>query len=247
MNRRPDAVAACALLLALLAGAGCVHKKHLPAIEYMPNMAYGPRVPAQHEDPTNAGVTAMLLPVPDTVPRDYTPYRFAQADTTDAMRELSNPLPRTAAVLYRGQRVFMTYCVVCHGPKGDGQGYIVPKFPMPPSLLSDKVSNWPDARIYHIITRGQNLMPSYASQILPEDRWAAIDYVRALQRAARPTPVDLSGAPKVGPPSEEIAGPIGTTVPTPTEPGPAAPKTPLSPPGWPPIGEKQPVPAGGGK
>ncbi len=193
MRRPRNAAAAMALiLLALAGGPGCVHKKHQPAIEYMPNMAYGPRVPAQHEDPTNAGVTSMLLPVPGTVPRDYTPYRYAQADTTQAMRELVNPLPRTAGVLGRGQRVFMTYCVVCHGPKGDGQGYMVPKFPMPPSLFSDKVTNWPDARIFHLITRGQNLMPSYASQILPEDRWAAIYYVRALQRAARPTPEDLA-------------------------------------------------------
>jgi hypothetical protein len=34
-------------------------------------------------------------------------------------------------------------------------------------------------------------MPSYASQIQAEDRWAAILYVRALQRAAHPTPEDL--------------------------------------------------------
>jgi len=39
---------------------------------------------------------------------------------------------------------------------------------MPPSLLSEKVSGWPDGRIYPFITRGKNLMPSYSSQILPE-------------------------------------------------------------------------------
>jgi len=208
-----------ALLAALvLTGApGCVHKKPQPAIEYMPNMAYGPRVPAQHEDPTNAGVTAMLMPVPGTVPRDYTPYRFAQADTTEAMRDLVNPLPRTAEVLGRGQRVFMTYCVVCHGPKGDGQGYIVPKFPMPPALFSDKVRNWPDGRIFHVITRGQNLMPSYASQILPEDRWAVIHYVRALQRAARPTPEDLAAS------GQKLSATVPASPAPPTAPAPAAP------------------------
>jgi len=161
-------------------------------MEYMPDMAYGPRLAAQHEDPLRPGEPVMRNPVPGTVPRGYTPYRFAQADTAQAMAELTNPLPRTADVLWRGQRVYMTYCVVCHGPKGDGQGYIVPKFPMPPPLFSDKVRNWPDGRIFHIITRGQNLMPSYASQILPEDRWAAIHYVRALQRAAHPNPQDVT-------------------------------------------------------
>lgn len=193
-----------ALVLAALGAAGCAYKKREPALEYMPNMAYGPRLAAQHEDPLNPGYSVERPPVEGTVPRDYTPYRFAQADTTEAVAALGpNPLPRTAEVLGRGQRVFMTTCVVCHGEKGDGQGYIVPIFPQPPSLLSEKVRDWPDARIFHIITRGQNLMPSYASQILPEDRWAAIYYVRALERAANPTPQDLAAA---GVPADSAAG-----------------------------------------
>jgi mono/diheme cytochrome c family protein len=185
------ALVSAAVLTVLLVATGCGTKKQ-PTMEFMPDMSYGPRLAAQREDPLRPGQPVMRNPVPGTVPRGYTPYRFAQADTAEAMAALTNPLPRTADVLGRGQRVYMTYCVVCHGPKGDGQGYIVPKFPMPPALFSDKVRNWPDGRIFHIITRGQNLMPSYASQILPEDRWAAIHYVRALQRAARPNPQDVT-------------------------------------------------------
>ncbi|HEU4765615.1 MAG TPA: cytochrome c [Candidatus Eisenbacteria bacterium] len=185
-----DVAAAVLAAGALIASAsGC--QKRQPALEYMPNMAYGPRVAAQAEDPLRPGYSVERPPVEGTVPRDLTPYRFAQADTTQAMAALVNPLPRTAEVIGRGQRVYMNTCVVCHGPRGDGQGYIEPLYPQPPLLFSDKVRNWPDARIFHIITRGQNLMPSYASQILPEDRWAVVHYVRALQRAARPLPQDL--------------------------------------------------------
>lgn len=182
------------LLAALSLLAGCSHRKGNTALEYMPNMAYSPAIKAQNEDPMRPGYSAMRAPVPGTVPRGFTPYRFAAEDSLAAQRELVNPLPRTGDVLGRGQRVFNTYCIVCHGPKGDGQGYIVPKFPMPPTLLSAKVGEWPDGRIYHVITRGQNLMPSYATQILPEDRWAVIHYVRALERAAHPTPADLRAA-----------------------------------------------------
>jgi mono/diheme cytochrome c family protein len=174
--------------------AGCSHQKSEPAIEYMPNMAYGPRVAAQAEDPLRPGQPVMRNPVPGTVPVGYTPYRYAQADTLEAARDLVNPLPRTAAVLARGQKVYMNTCVVCHGPQGDGQGYIVPLFPMPPSLHSAKVRGWPDGRIFHVITRGQNLMPSYASQILPEDRWAVIHYVRALERSHLPVNPDSTRA-----------------------------------------------------
>jgi mono/diheme cytochrome c family protein len=176
----------------LLASATGCSTKHQPTFEYMPDMAYGPRVSAQHEDPLRPGQPVMREPVEGTVPRDFAPYRYSAAESLLAQVELTNPLPRTADVLGRGQRVYMTYCVVCHGEKGDGQGYIVPKFPMPPSLFSDKVRGWPDGRVFHVITRGQNLMPSYASQILPEDRWAVIHYVRVLERAARPEPQDVT-------------------------------------------------------
>jgi mono/diheme cytochrome c family protein len=200
------AVAAASLL-----GLGCARQKQQTAVEFMPDMAYGPRVAAQSEDPMTPGVSVMRVPVPGTVPRGYTPYRFAQADTTAAERTLVNPLPRTAAVLARGQKVYMTYCVVCHGETGDGQGYIVPKFPQPPQLFSPKVTNWVDGRIFHVITRGQNLMPSYAAQILPEDRWAVIHYVRVLQRAAHPTPQDLAGT--ASPDDSAGAAPAAGTTP----------------------------------
>jgi mono/diheme cytochrome c family protein len=181
-----------ALLVLAAASTGCERRKQTTAMEYMPNMAYGPRVAAQAEDPLRPGESVMRNPVPGTVPVGYTPYRYAAGDSLLAGQELVNPLPRTQAVLERGHKVFMNTCVVCHGPEGDGQGYIVPIYPMPPSLHSLKVRNWPDGRIFHVITRGQNLMPSYATQILPEDRWAVIHYVRALERSH--LPVDSTSA-----------------------------------------------------
>jgi mono/diheme cytochrome c family protein len=45
------------------------------------------------------------------------------------------------------------------------------------------VRNWPDGSIYHVITEGQNIMPSYAGQVRKDDRWAIVHYIRALQRA----------------------------------------------------------------
>ncbi len=42
---------------------------------------------------------------------------------------------------------------------------------------------YPDGGFFHVITRGQGLMASYAVQVLPEDRWAVILHVRTIQRA----------------------------------------------------------------
>ncbi len=165
----------------VLIGIGCRHEE--PNVIYMPDMVYSPALKAQAEG-------SMKMPIQGTVPRNYEPYAYAQ-DPELAGKELKNPLRPTALVLARGKHIFNTYCIVCHGPSGEGDGSVVPKFPRPPSLQSDKVRKWPDGSIYHTVTMGQNLMPSYASQISPGDRWAAIHYVRVLQRSKHPTAEDL--------------------------------------------------------
>jgi mono/diheme cytochrome c family protein len=161
--------------------AACVHEE--PNVIYMPEMVYSPAFKAQKEG-------AMRVPVQGTVPRGFESYPYKN-NPEAAAKFLKNPLRPTRSVLERGQHIFRTYCAVCHGPEGEGNGSVVPKFPRPPSLHSEKVRNWPDGSLYHVISEGQNLMPSYASQIAPQDRWAAIHYVRVLQRAKHPTAEDL--------------------------------------------------------
>lgn len=184
LNRR---FAVTILFLALVLG-GCKRKQ--PEFVFMPDLFYSPAVKAQEKG-------SMRVPVEGTVPRGYEPYRWNQPGPemqAKAARENLNPLPRTASVLARGQHIFNTYCIVCHGAQGMGDGSVVPPYPKPPSLHSDKVRGWKDGDIYHVITMGQNIMPSYARQIMPDDRWAVIHYVRTLQRAQNPTPSDLEAA-----------------------------------------------------
>lgn len=169
----------------MLVGCGRDHNKRV--LEYMPQMSDTPAIKAQRIGPFGV---AMRVPPEGTVSQTSHPYHFAN-DPEAAGRELKNPLPRTKAVLLKGQHLFNTYCIVCHGPRGEGNGFVVPKFPMPPSLQSDKVRGWPDGRIFHVVTMGQNLMPSYASQVNEEERWAIIHYVRVLQRAMNPTEADI--------------------------------------------------------
>lgn len=180
MNKLIRRISAVLVLTGLGVLSGCRHDE--PNMIYMPDMVNSPAFSAQQEG-------AMRMPVKGTIPRGFTPYPYANRPEDSG--RMKNPLKPTKAVLARGEHIFKTYCIVCHGPKGMGDGYIVPKFPRPASLQSDKVRNLPDGRIYHVITVGQNLMPSYASQIAPADRWAVIQYVRVLQRAEHPTPDDL--------------------------------------------------------
>jgi mono/diheme cytochrome c family protein len=168
------------LTLAMLGLSACTHKE--PNFIYMPEMVYSPSFKAQQGQ--------MRMPVPGTLPRGYVPYEYAM-DPDAAGRELKNPLMPTMAVLKRGQAMYNTYCIACHGKQGEGDGSVVGPYPRPPSLQSEKVSKWPDGRIYHNIMVGQNLMPSYASQLATADRWAVIHYIRVLQRSKHPTDADM--------------------------------------------------------
>ena len=182
MATRKQIISILALLGAAFTVTACKHDR--PNLIIMPDMVYTPGIKAQTE--------AVRMPVPGTVSREYQSYPYT--DVLVAGRELSNPLRSTQAVLARGQVLFGTYCLVCHGPNGEGDGTVVPKFPRPPTLQSDKIRGYADGSIYHVISSGQNLMPSYASQVASADRWAIIHYVRALQRAKRPTAEDLKAA-----------------------------------------------------
>ena len=137
----------------------------------------------------------MMKPVKGTVPRDYVAYPFQKNLVTDApVMANANPLRPTEDVLARGKVMFTTYCAVCHGPNGEGDGSIIPKFPRPPSLQSDKIRNYKDGQIFHVITMGQNLMPTYALQVQVPDRWAIIHYIRAIQKAKHPSVEDVKAA-----------------------------------------------------
>ncbi|MGV3522645.1 MAG: quinol:electron acceptor oxidoreductase subunit ActD [Candidatus Sericytochromatia bacterium] len=132
---------------------------------------------------------SMQRPVEGTVPRGYLPEPSAE-DALKMVAFMPNPLPRDEATFAMGKQQFESKCSACHGYYGEGDSRLNGQFPAPPTLHSEKVVNWPDAQIYHVITYGQNIMPSYAKQLTKEERWAIAHYIRALQRSLNPKETD---------------------------------------------------------
>ncbi len=146
-------------------------------------MHYQPRVNAQTESKFFKDGFSMRKPVEGTVARGFIPYEFK--GMPDSLITITpNPVPVTQKVLELGKKRYDTYCSPCHGNYGKGDSRLRGQFPAPPTLHSQKVMNWKDANIYHVITNGQNVMPSYEKSISRDDRWAIIHYVRVLQRSA---------------------------------------------------------------
>jgi mono/diheme cytochrome c family protein len=97
------------------------------------------------------------------------------------------PIPVTKELVDRGQERFNIYCIVCHGPVGNGDGMIVRRgFVKPPTYHDDRLRNAPVGHFFDVITNGWGRMNSYAAAVQPADRWAIIAYIRALQVSQNP-------------------------------------------------------------
>ena len=92
----------------------------------------------------------------------------------------------------RGQDRYQIYCAPCHGKLGDGNG-ITKSYGMvaTPTYHDDRLRGMAEGEIFNTITNGKNTMFPYADKLSPDDRWAVIAYVRAMQRAAHATIDDV--------------------------------------------------------
>jgi mono/diheme cytochrome c family protein len=137
----------------------------------------------------------MLAPPPGTVAMTDSPYLLTQKEgEAEGAGFPQNPFPRSPAVVAKGKFVFENVCITCHGPQAAGDGHLTTLFPKPPSLMTQKVRDWSDGRIFHIPMRGQGSMPSHATQLEQWQIWQAIHYIRQLQStlpvAPPPEPAD---------------------------------------------------------
>jgi mono/diheme cytochrome c family protein len=195
MDKRLLTSAAAIAVLALCACSDGDSEKKSRGFRYMPEMYDTLAFKSQQSYDVVEGGTihhqtpAMLSPPVGAVSRDFAPYDIAPTDFASA-KSLINPLAPTAAVLKRGQQVFRTFCATCHGLDGNSaNGLVAPtkerpdRFTGVPSLNGTNVPALSDGEIYHIISVGRNRMANLRAQLLSNDRWSVILYVRALDRA----------------------------------------------------------------
>lgn len=137
---------------------------------------------------------SMRIPVQGTVARGFIPYPYKGINNPTEV--LTNPILPTQENLNLGRNKYLSYCSPCHGNFGNGDSRLRGQFPNPPTLHSKRAREFSDGMIYHIITNGQNVMPSYESQVTREERWAIVNYIRVLQRAKNAQDSDLEVAKK---------------------------------------------------
>ncbi len=155
-----------------------------PPVEIQPNLDHQFRAIPQSPNSFFADGKSLREPVEGSVARGPQPYQLGPGDIDAAETANVDPnLPKTEFVLARGQNRFNTFCAPCHYYNGKSENSAVSKrgWAGIPDLTRPETSALSNARIFHIISAGQNLMPSYADKIDPVDRWAIIRYLRTLQ------------------------------------------------------------------
>ena len=92
------------------------------------------------------------------------------------------PFPVTMAVLERGQERYNIYCTPCHSRVGNGEGMIVERGYRPAgNFHTPRLMAAPLGHFFNVMTHGYGAMPEYAAQVAPQDRWAIVAYIKALQ------------------------------------------------------------------
>ncbi|MCL4499134.1 MAG: DUF3341 domain-containing protein [Chloroflexi bacterium] len=117
---------------------------------------------------------------------------------------LTNPLQPTVQSVKHGGRLYLTYCAVCHGKNGDGQGimgsvpslarfskldsaaakeYISNFLAQSAEINFDYVGSQADGVIFNTITYGftnadHAVMPSFKDALTTEERWDLINFIK---------------------------------------------------------------------
>ena len=125
------------------------------------------------------------------------------------------PIPVTKELVDRGQDRYNIYCIVCHGPVGNGDGMVVRRgFPKPPTYHDDRLRNAPVGHFFDVITNGWGRMSAYGPVIPAADRWAIVAYIRTLQVSQNPDEtirMNSNSAANTAVPSENGSSNTNTT------------------------------------
>jgi mono/diheme cytochrome c family protein len=104
---------------------------------------------------------------------------------------MKNPIEPTPASIEKGREMFMIYCTPCHGTSGTGNGTVGEKLILRPfDLTSDAVQSLPDGFIFGYMTLGGAVMPSYANDLSPTERWNVVNFVH---HGLKPTATQQAG------------------------------------------------------
>jgi mono/diheme cytochrome c family protein len=213
-NKLPPLVVYGSIILAVaaavpfaLAAKARYSKSDSPRIHLIGDMDWQPKYKAQRENPIFDDGRATREALAETVAvgelREDDHFYRGKINGGFA-RTFPPEVSFDEATMERGRERFGIYCTPCHGFTGEGDGMVAARaaalrdrsdyqgsWVAPTNLNQESVRIQPVGQLFDSITNGIRNMPSYGAQITPQDRWAIILYLRALQRSRTATLADV--------------------------------------------------------
>lgn len=181
----------------------CSGSKNTTDIEWIRDMSQQHSIQAQ--EGSKDGKILMRQPPIGARAQNRSYYPYVKKPRM-ASKKLRNPLTSNIETLSQGKAHYENFCIYCHGSLGDSQkgATVAPKMRVKPSnLLTQKVKNYSDGKIYHIIHEGQGFMGAYRIQLTSREQvlmshktqntkytgstaiWSVITYIRFLQKSSQ--------------------------------------------------------------
>jgi mono/diheme cytochrome c family protein len=92
---------------------------------------------------------------------------------------LKNPIKNDASAAAKGKKIYVQYCVICHGDKGKGDGVSVAGLAKHPTdHTTEAFQKQSDGVIFWKIGNGSSPMPMFKATLKPIQIWEAVNYIR---------------------------------------------------------------------
>ena len=94
-----------------------------------------------------------------------------------------NPLTASPDVLKKGESLYKSHCVTCHGPKGLGDGPDVDRKDRANKPANLTLSRNPEGVVFYKIWNGRKDpdMPAFKSRMTKDEAWAVVTYAISLR------------------------------------------------------------------
>lgn len=93
-----------------------------------------------------------------------------------------NPVPKDAAAIERGQKLFEQYCANCHGKNGQGDGPLAAALNPKPANLATRAGHHTDGDFAWKIANGRSVMPAFKNQLTENQIWELAHFIQNLKK-----------------------------------------------------------------
>jgi mono/diheme cytochrome c family protein len=89
-----------------------------------------------------------------------------------------NPVPKDAAAIERGQKLYQQFCANCHGKNGQGDGPLAAALNPKPANLAARAGHHTDGDFAWKVANGRGVMPGFKNQLKDTQIWELVHYIQ---------------------------------------------------------------------